>query len=58
VELLPAPVAGRYDAVVLAVAHDEYRGFDAAQIRALGTPNLVVYDVKSVWPREAVDDRL
>ncbi len=58
VELLPAPVAGRYDAVVLAVAHDEYRGFDAAQIRALGTPKLVVYDVKSVWPREAVDDRL
>ena len=58
VELLPAPVAGRYDAVVLAVAHDEYRGFDAAQIRALGTPKLVVYDVKSVWPRAAVDDRL
>jgi len=58
VELLPAPVAGRYDAVVLAVAHDEYRGFDAAQIRALGTSKLVVYDVKSVWPRAAVDDRL
>jgi UDP-N-acetyl-D-galactosamine dehydrogenase len=58
VALAPAPRPGRYDAVVLAVAHEEYRHFDAAQIRALGTPNLVVYDVKSVWPREAVDDRL
>ncbi|MBN6152636.1 nucleotide sugar dehydrogenase [Xanthomonas sp. AmX2] len=58
VSLLPAPVPGRYDAVVLAVAHDEYRRLDAQQIRALGKPGLVVYDVKSVWPREVVDDRL
>ncbi|CBA16192.1 nucleotide sugar dehydrogenase [Xanthomonas albilineans] len=58
VDLLPAPVPGRYDAVVLAVAHDAYRGFAATQIRALGNSDLVVYDVKSVWPREVVDDRL
>ncbi len=58
VDLLPEPVPGRYDAVVLAVAHAAYRDLDAAQIRALGTPDLVVYDVKSVWPRAAVDDRL
>ncbi|MCW0416491.1 hypothetical protein NB689_002245 [Xanthomonas sacchari] len=43
---------------MLAVAHAAYRDLDAAQIRALGTPDLVVYDVKSVWPRAAVDDRL
>ena len=49
---------GAFDAVVLAVAHDEFRAFDAATIRALLTPNGVVYDVKSVWPRDVVDDRL
>jgi len=49
---------GAFDAVVLAVAHDEFRAFDAATIRALLTPDGVVYDVKSVWPRDVVDDRL
>jgi UDP-N-acetyl-D-galactosamine dehydrogenase len=47
-----------YDAVVLAVAHDRFRDFDTAQIRALLVPDGVVYDVKSVWPRDVVDDRL
>ena len=49
---------GTYDAVVLAVAHRDFTGYDAATIRGLGRPGAVVYDVKSVWPREAVDDRL
>lgn len=52
------PDAGTYDAVVLAVAHRQFRDWDAARIRALGPSGLVVYDVKSVWPRDAVDDRL
>lgn len=58
VPLRPAPEVGAYDAVVLAVAHDQYRGYDACQVRALGRPGAVVYDVKSAWPRSAVDDRL
>jgi UDP-N-acetyl-D-glucosamine/UDP-N-acetyl-D-galactosamine dehydrogenase len=49
---------GSYDAVVLAVAHDQFKEFDAATIRGLGKPGAVVYDVKSAWPREVVDDRL
>ena len=58
VPLRRVPEAGAYDAVVLAVAHDEYRGYDAARVRSLGRPGAAVYDVKSVWPRSAVDDRL
>jgi UDP-N-acetyl-D-galactosamine dehydrogenase len=58
VRWVAAPDAGGYDAVVLAVAHDSFRAFDAAQVRALLKPQGVVYDVKSVWPREVVDDRL
>jgi UDP-N-acetyl-D-galactosamine dehydrogenase len=49
---------GVFDAVVLAVAHDEFRAFDAGSVRALLKPDGVVYDVKSVWPRDVVDDRL
>jgi len=58
VRWVDAPDAGGYDAVVLAVAHDRFRALDAAQVRALLAPDGVVYDVKSVWPREVVDDRL
>ena len=58
VPLCAAPEPGAYDAVVLAVAHAQFRGWDAARIRALGRAEAVVYDVKSAWPREAVDARL
>ncbi|MGY0504540.1 nucleotide sugar dehydrogenase [Luteimonas sp. e5] len=58
VRLVAEPEAGAYQAIVLAVAHSQYRAMEAATIRALGTPDAVVYDVKSVWPREAVDARL
>ncbi len=56
--LREAPEQGAYDAIVLAVAHAQFRDWDAARVRALGRPGAVVYDVKSVWPREAVDARL
>jgi len=58
VQWVDRPDPQGYDAVVLAVAHDRFRAFDAAQIRALLVPDGVVYDVKSVWPRDVVDDRL
>jgi len=55
---LAAPASQDYDAIVLAVAHRQFAAMTGAQIRALGKPDAVVYDVKSVWPRDAVDDRL
>lgn len=58
VTLVDAPEANAFDAVVLAVAHDRFRQMDVDAIRALLRPDGVVYDVKSVWPREVVDDRL
>lgn len=58
IDLVDVPEAGTYDAIVLAVAHAQFKSMDAAAIRALGKPGAVVYDVKSVWPRDAVDDRL
>ena len=57
-KLVDAPAHGQYDAVVLAVAHRQFRELDAARIRALGVADMVVYDVKSAWPRHVVDDRL
>ena len=52
------PAAGAYDAIVLAVAHREYKALGAAAIRAYARPGGVLYDVKSVLPRGDVDGRL
>ncbi|WP_119718297.1 Vi polysaccharide biosynthesis UDP-N-acetylglucosamine C-6 dehydrogenase TviB [Cognatilysobacter tabacisoli] len=55
---IPSLEAGAYDAVIIAVGHDEFRALGADGIRALGKPESVVYDVKYVLPRDAVDGRL
>lgn len=47
-----------YDAIVLTVAHNEFKEMGADAIRALGKSNSVVFDVKYVLPKECVDDRL
>ena len=58
VHWLAEPVAGSYDAVVLAVAHARFKAMDDAAIQALLAPGGIVYDVKSAWPRNVVDGRL
>jgi UDP-N-acetyl-D-galactosamine dehydrogenase len=55
VEQLPA---GKYDAVVIAVAHREFRAMGAEAIRALTKPNGVLFDVKYALPQDSVDDYL
>jgi len=45
-----------YEAVILAVAHDEFKRLD---IKKLGScSNCVIYDVKALLPRQDVDGRL
>jgi UDP-N-acetyl-D-galactosamine dehydrogenase len=51
-------VPGTYDAVVVAVAHREFVALGAEGIRALTRPDAVIYDVKHVLPKSAVDGRL
>lgn len=47
-----------YDAIILAVAHGQFLSMGASEIRALGKPAHVLYDIKSVLPKDAVDARL
>ena len=55
---IAAPQAGAYDAVVLAVGHAEFAALGGDGVRAFGKQRSVVYDVKYVLPRGAVDGRL
>lgn len=47
--------AHRYDAVILAVAHQEFTRLSAQDLRSLCVEPAVIYDVKSILPREVVD---
>ncbi|WP_418885853.1 Vi polysaccharide biosynthesis UDP-N-acetylglucosamine C-6 dehydrogenase TviB [Enterovibrio paralichthyis] len=49
---------GFYDAVVLAVAHDEFKNMGAEEIRSFGKPEHVLYDLKYVLGKNDVDMRL
>ena len=51
----PSRNNGPYDAVILAVAHDQFVNFD---VKALVKPNGVIYDVKGILSRDIVDGRL
>jgi UDP-N-acetyl-D-glucosamine/UDP-N-acetyl-D-galactosamine dehydrogenase len=55
---LVAPQAGQYDAIVLAVAHRQFRELGAAGLRALGKHCHVLYDLKYVLPVADSDIRL
>jgi UDP-N-acetyl-D-galactosamine dehydrogenase len=52
------PKQGDYDAIIVAVGHHQFVKLGGDGIRAFGKPTSVVYDVKYVLPRDAVDGRL
>ena len=56
--LTEQPKADHYDAIILAVSHNEFKAMGVDNIRALGKANHVLYDLKYVLPKESVDMRL
>jgi UDP-N-acetyl-D-galactosamine dehydrogenase len=57
-DLTATPATDAYDAIVLAVAHKEFAQMGAEKIRALGKPEVVVFDVKGALPLGAAELRL
>lgn len=53
--LTALPESARFDAVVLAVSHDEFKNIDLTKIT--NQPS-VIFDIKSLFPKEVVDSRL
>jgi len=52
------PKQSHYDAVILAVAHNQFKEMGADAIQALGKENHVLYDLKYLLPKDKVDMRL
>ena len=55
---LAHPAAGCYDGIVVAVAHRAFAELGIDAIRAFGTADAVVFDVKYLFPADATDGRL
>ena len=55
---LREPEEGLYDALILAVAHRQFTRLTAKELRGLGKPGAVLYDVKHMLPADQTDGRL
>ena len=58
IQLIDKPIKGNYDAIVIAVVHDEFKALTENQIRAFGKVNHVLYDIKYLLKANESDGRL
>jgi len=58
IELVQQLEPARYDAIIVAVAHQQFRELGVDAIRRLGKTEHVLYDIKSLFPGDDVDGRL
>ena len=52
------PITNHYDAIILAVKHEQFIQMGAEAIRSLGKEQHVLYDIKYLLPANQVDGRL
>ena len=58
ISLLDNPKKGKYDGILIAVAHDIFKNSRIDNIKKYGKKNHVIYDLKYLFDKEDVDIRL
>ena len=58
IKIIDTPVINNYDAIVLAVAHNEFKALTLNQIKSFGKDSFVLYDIKYLLKAEDSDGRL
>ena len=58
IKVVSEPTNSNYDAIILAVAHNEFKQMTLNQIKAFGKDSHVIYDVKYLFDASQVDGRL
>ena len=58
ITLIYAPVKAKYDAVILAVAHDEFKSLTPEKIKIFTKKDYVLFDIKYILKANEVDGRL
>ena len=56
--LTKTPREGAYDAIIVAVSHNEFRQLGSQKVRSLGKINHVLYDLKYIFSKDESDMRL
>ncbi len=58
IELVEHPHPNHYEAIILCVAHQHFLDMNIQKLKSFGRDSCILYDVKSVLPKEHVDGRL
>ncbi|MDT8371116.1 MAG: Vi polysaccharide biosynthesis UDP-N-acetylglucosamine C-6 dehydrogenase TviB [Gammaproteobacteria bacterium] len=58
INLIETPQNKTYDAIIIGVAHDQFKQMGIETIRQFGLSNAIIYDVKYLFPADQVDGRL
>ena len=58
IQPIDQPTESKYDAILLAVAHNEFKALSVEQIKTFGKDNHVLYDIKYLLDANEVDGRL
>lgn len=57
-DLIEQPSAANYDAIIAAVAHDDFKSMSVDQVRQWGKKDHILFEVKDLFGVDAVDGRL
>lgn len=57
-DIVNKPTTGKYDLIILAVAHDKFKKLSIKKIKSFGKLNHVLYDIKYLFDKSLVDGRL
>ena len=55
---IDSPINGKYDGILLTVAHNEFKQLSLDKIKSFGKANHVIYDLKYLLKADEVDGRL
>ena len=58
IQAIEKPIKAKYDAIIIAVAHDEFKLLTEKQIRSYGKSNHILYDIKYLLKANETDGRL
>ena len=58
INLIEQPTIGKYDAIVIAVAHNKFKELTLKKIKTYGKQDHILYDIKYLFKANEVDGRL
>jgi len=56
--LIKEPELGKYDAIIMAVAHEEFKELTSEEVRRYGKEENIIFDIKFLFEESEVDGRL